>query len=279
MIELSNISFSIGQQPILNDVSCKIESGKLTALVGPNGAGKSTLIRLISRESEPLSGGINWFGQALHSIPLAELARSRAVLAQQTSMSLEFPVNEVVMMGRYPHFKQVPATADYEAVEMALEMTEMGPFDTRPYTKLSGGEQQRVQLARAFAQISTGTGPFVLILDEPLNNLDLRHQHKVLAHCQSLVAAGNLVIVVLHDLNLAAQYADDILLMKNGGVIRQGGVDQVLNEKLLSATYEYPVRVFRTDEIDHPIIFAAASTEPATFLNNLQPISSSSLSH
>ncbi len=271
MITLQNISYQVGEQWILRDISCYLSPGKLIAIVGPNGAGKSSLVRLITREVEPVSGKITWFGRPLDDIPLPELAKSRAVLAQKTHMSLDFAVREVVLMGRYPHFKHVPQPEDHSVVRVALSLTEMSSFENRSYSRLSGGEQQRVQLARAFAQIGSGEGPFVLVLDEPLNNLDLRHQHKVLAYCQEFVAQGNLVLVVLHDLTLAAQYANELLLLKDGRMLKSGSAEQVLEEQVLSAAYDYPVKVFRNPQLAHPIVFSAASTR--------KKISSSTTSH
>lgn len=247
MVELKNIHYKIGNKAILNSISFEMNVGNVVAIAGPNGAGKSTLIQLISGDLTPTEGIIKVAGRDVQTISDKEFALNRAYLTQHTAMSLDFPVEEVVMMGRYPHFKSYPSESDFEIVEKEMANSDILKFKEKSYRNLSGGEQQRVQLARTFTQLVNGKPPMLLLLDEPLNNLDLRHQHLTLEKCRDLAKKGNLVIIVMHDLNLACRYADQIALLANGNLVSVGSVSEVFTNENLSLAYDYPVHV-----IDHP---------------------------
>ncbi|MEX2437894.1 MAG: heme ABC transporter ATP-binding protein [Candidatus Babeliales bacterium] len=241
------MNWGIANKQILTAINGRLKKNTFTAILGANGAGKSTLVKLISKELNAHSGEIKWRGAPLEKYKAADLARERAVLTQKSSMNYDFPVQEVVMMGRYPHFKNHPQKGDYTAVEESLQAVQMLEFKTRNFLSLSGGEQQRVHLARVLAQLwdenKIAYSEKLLLLDEPLNNLDIKHQHEILQLSRDFAHRENVVLAVLHDVNLAAMYADEIILLKNGKIFAHGTPAEVLGEEQLSICYDMPVCV------------------------------------
>ncbi|MFB2580385.1 heme ABC transporter ATP-binding protein [Herbiconiux sp. P15] len=228
---------------ILHDVSFEASAGEVVALIGPNGAGKSTLLSVMTGDQSVTEGTVEIDGRALGRWSLKELGRRRAVLLQQNGVFFPFTVREVVEMGRAP-WQGTPRDADDErVVEESIALTGMERFRERPLPSLSGGERARASLARILAQ-ETG----ILLLDEPTAALDLRHQEDVLRIARDRARAGDCVVVVLHDLSLAAAYADRIVLIAAGQVVADGTPDAVLTAPLLSEVYELPVEVMR-----HPV--------------------------
>lgn len=182
-LQFDQLTYYIGSRAVLDQVSGGFEIGQLIALIGPNGAGKTTLLRAISGEIVPQKGTIWLNNRRLPDWDGALLAKHRAVLSQMTHLSMGFSVEEVVMMGRYPHFNGQPTPTDRQAAAAAMQETRVQPFAQREYPSLSGGEQQRVGVAKALAQVWEGRdrlAPKLLLLDEPLNNLDIEHQHGVM---------------------------------------------------------------------------------------------------
>jgi iron complex transport system ATP-binding protein len=242
MIEVKGVSFAAGRRKLVDSVSFKVEPGKLLAVIGPNGAGKSTLLKLLTRELRPAQGEILFEGKPLGDYSHLELAKRRAVLAQQNKLSLPFDVREVVMMGRYPFHKSAPEDRDYEIVEECLKKVGMSEFSERVFTTLSGGEQQRVQLAKSIAQIWESEGGY-LFLDEPTNGMDLRHQYHALSVARELARKGRGIIAVLHDLNMTLQYADEVLIMEKGKMKTRGKAGDVLTEENITSVFGVPVRL------------------------------------
>jgi len=259
MIQLKDISYRIGNRVILDNVSFTAQPGEVLAVLGANGAGKSTLLKITRGELKPAAGAVAIGGRTLGSWKQRELAQCTAVLQQQTILTLPFPVREVVMMGRYPHFKNTPAALDHTIVKSALRKAGIEKLADRNYLELSGGEQQRVHLARVFAQVWTAGAHKTryLLMDEPGNNLDISHQHHVLHMAKTFAAAGNCVIAILHDLNLALQYADRVLLLHKGAALASGTPEAVLNEENLSRAYDFPMTVHYSDSFEYPIILPA----------------------
>lgn len=255
MIRVDNISFRTGrgQRKILDDISCDILPGRVTVLLGANGAGKSTFLRILSGEQLPHTGQVWWKDRLLHDIPPAELAKRRAVLTQHTAIDLPFTVEEIVLMGRYPHFGRKPAVKDRNIVQECMREMQVGHLSGRSFPTLSGGEQQRVQMARALAQLD-GSGDRMLLLDEPTSSLDLLHQQLCLQKARQLTAQGYIVIIVLHDLNLAAQFADTILLLKHGRLLATGTSEEVLRPDLIQQAYDIGMTVFYPEGHSFPII-------------------------
>jgi len=268
MLEVRNINYNVTGKKILRDVSFVARPGKFIGILGPNGAGKSTLLKLVSRELKLQGGNMLFNGLPLTQFSVAEMARLRAVMTQSITMTSQFTVHEVVMMGRYPYFKTVPHTTDTEAVERALVNTGLKNFEHRTYVSLSGGEQQRVQFARVLAQMDQPqTKPKMLLLDEPLNNLDIKYQHQLLETAVDFARKGNVVMAVLHDINLSALYADELLLLHQGQVKIMGTPHEVINEKILEACYDFPVRVTEHPYHHSPVVYFGCPAKTNQYIN------------
>lgn len=244
MIEINHLNVSYGVRPILKDISLRVKRGEIMALLGPNGSGKSTLIRALSGVI-PATGSFCLGGRALSGLDPANRARLVAVVPQAASLPPAFTVLETVLLGRTPYLNflgQLSAN-DHEIARCALAKVDALAFAERRVGELSGGEQQRVLLARALAQSTP-----VLLLDEPTTHLDLQHQVGLLELVRRLARQENLtVLIALHDLNLAARYADSVALIVGGEIKAQGSPAEVLRPDLLSSVYQWPVQV-----IQHP---------------------------
>ena len=238
MIEILDLSFGVGGTRILAPTRLRLPAGRITALIGPNGAGKSTLSRLIARIETPPPGTVRVNGLDVAATPGGRLAREMAFLGQHTGLASRLRVRELVAFGRWPHCHGRPGPADQAAVAQALADFELEPLAHRFLDTLSGGQAQRAHLAMAAAQQT----PW-LILDEPLNNLDLAHARALMAHLARLRDAGGSVLIVLHDLNFAAAWADHVVAMKAGAVVAEGPPAQVLTGPHLSALYETEIAV------------------------------------
>ncbi|MEZ0607666.1 heme ABC transporter ATP-binding protein [Fibrella sp. WM1] len=242
MLQANHLSYKIGPRLLVNDVSFGVRSGELLAIVGPNGAGKSTLLKLCAREMNPDAGTIDVLGTSLRTYTSAQLARFRGMLHQQNPLTFPFQVGELVLMGRSPHYGAHPTAADHAIAEAALDIVGMRAFSHRIVPTLSGGEQQRVQLARVLAQVwDVPNG--LLLLDEPTTGLDLLHQHQLLDVARQMARRGYAVIAVLHDLNIAAQYADQLLMLKAGRREAYGTPREVLTEPLIERVFGLPVQL------------------------------------
>lgn len=257
MLKVQNIAYYIKSHPILQDISFEAKPGELVAILGANGAGKSTLIKILSQEHKPAKGGVWWKHQPVSKIPLKNMATERAVLTQNIHMSHDFPVKEVVLMGRYPHFKNHPQPEDWKAVENTALKTGTQPFMERAYASLSGGEKQRVQLARALVQLhdTKQQSAKLLLLDEPLNNLDIRYQHSCLKLAKEFAQQGHVVLLVIHDINLAAMYADKVLLLHQGKLEGFGAPAEILTEPNLNKCYEFSVKVENHPYHHCPVVY------------------------
>ncbi|ARJ06385.1 heme ABC transporter ATP-binding protein [Cnuibacter physcomitrellae] len=232
------VSVSIGGARILDDVDLEARPGELLALVGPNGAGKSTLLGVISGDVALGSGTVEIAGRPLGSWTLKHLARERAVLLQQTAVSFPFTVQQVVEMGRAPWAGTALEADDDDAIADAVLRTDLARHLPRTVPSLSGGERARAALARILAQRTR-----ILLLDEPTAALDIRHQEDVLRLARERADAGDAVIVVLHDLSLAAAFADRVCLLADGRVVADGPPATVFTEDLLSRVYDHPLEV------------------------------------
>ena len=246
MIRASGISVLAGRKRLLDEVDISVRPGRVTVLIGPNGAGKSTLISVLAGEKKPDDGEVLLDETPLERIASSSLARRRAVLLQDSSLDFAFTAEEVVELGRFPYSGTQAQIADAEAIAEAARLTGIGPFLSRSYQTLSGGEKQRVQFARAIAQIWRPAGEGedrYLILDEPTSALDLRHQRLTLDIARRLAEEGVGVLAAIHDLNLASTYADDALLLKGGHVIAAGGADDVLTAPTLGACFDVEIEI------------------------------------
>jgi iron complex transport system ATP-binding protein len=222
MVELSHVSYRIGDATLLNDVTVSFHRNKFNVIVGPNGAGKSTLMRIASGLTSPTSGSVKYSGEDVSSIGNEALARKRAVLSQNVSLAFALTVEEVVLIGRFPHYGATPTRADREIVSKALDEVGISERRKQAYPTLSGGEKQKVQLARVLAQIwagDTAEKQRVLFLDEPVTGLDVHYQIHILDSAKGMLGSDCTVIAVLHDLNLAFDYADSVFIIDHGSVV------------------------------------------------------------
>lgn len=235
MLHVESISYQVNGKYLLKDISFSLRDGEMVAILGANGAGKSTLMRLLSGEKAPESGRVVLDGKQLSAYSRKELSEKRAMLLQQNSISLEFTVQEVVMMGRYGQGNGATAS-DQLAVEETMEVCGLSHLAERSMLTLSGGEQQRVHLARVLAQLWNAKRA-VLLLDEPIASMDMQYQHQTLAIALALTKKGFTVVAVLHDVNLAAQYADRMIMLKGGKKWWDGTPAYVLNPQHLFTAF------------------------------------------
>jgi len=253
MIEVSHVGFEMRNKSLLRDISFNVRPGQFWAVVGANGAGKSTLIKILSAELSPTSGSVLLDGKDLKTHKLRDLAKKRAVLSQQNVISLSFSVQEIVLMGRYPFYEAEPAQKDLEIVEACLNKVGISTLKNRSYPTLSGGEQQRVQLARALAQIwEIKNG--LLLLDEPTTGMDLLHQFETFHLAKELTAKGFSIVAVVHDLNQALQYADQVLMLKDGQTYAIGTPEEVMNERVIKDVFGLPVKIVQSGDMSYPVI-------------------------
>ncbi len=239
MIEIRNVSHAIGGQTILNNVSLDIPQGGITALIGPNGAGKSTLLSFMARLQPLHSGRIAYNGKDIGSTPTAELARVLSILTQENSIISRISVRDLLMFGRYPYHQGRPTEHDQAIVENALAEFQLEAFAHRYLTELSGGQRQRAMIAMVFCQSTE-----YVLLDEPLNNLDMYYARSLMQLLQKLTREHRrTTVVVLHDINQAAAYADFVVAMKNGQVALQGHPNEVFTPQNIKTLFDMEVDV------------------------------------
>ena len=239
MIQLAGVCHTIGSAPILKGITTDLPRGKLTALIGPNGAGKSTLLRLIGRLEPLQKGSIHIDDLDLIRTPSADLARRMAVLGQQTQIASRLRLCDLVAFGRWPHHHGRPCAQDHAIVAQALETFSLTDLSQRFLDEVSGGQAQRAYLAMTFAQDTDW-----LLLDEPLNNLDMSHARALMQQLSGLVRqSGKSVVVVVHEVNYAAAWADHVVALKDGRVAATGAPSEVLTAETLSQLYDTEVEV------------------------------------
>ena len=246
MLSVENISAGYGEKPFLRDVSFQIRPGEVMALIGPNGAGKTTLIRAISGLLPLVGGRILAFGKDLASIPPPRRARFIGIVPQARRLPPGYTVRQTVLLGRTPHLGWLGkvASADLQRVEWALERTSLLEISERPVDQLSGGEQQRVLLARALAQDTP-----ILLLDEPTAHLDLHHQSQLLRLVLQMAKEQAMaVLMAVHDLNLVSSYSQGVILLVDGRIQTNGSPLEVLTEENLTRAYRTRLHV-----VSHPI--------------------------
>lgn len=241
MIAVENVTLSVEGKTLLDDVSLACSAGSLTALVGPNGAGKSTLLSIIAGDATPDRGKALLNGKDIRTLKVREMAQIRSVFPQGSVIRFGYTVEEVVAMGRA--FRDLPPDEDARAIADAMTGAEVDHMTFRDAQTLSGGEQARTTFARVMVQSTP-----VVLLDEPTAALDLRHQERVLAIAKDMARNGATVLTVLHDLNLAAAYADTIVLMADARIVAAGAPWDVLRQDLVQTVYRQNVCV-----LEHPV--------------------------
>jgi ABC-type cobalamin/Fe3+-siderophores transport system ATPase subunit len=259
MLKIENLTVSYGPRRALEAVSLEVASGEVLALIGPNGSGKSSLVRAVSGVIPVEAGGVRTDGVDLLRLPPMSRARHLAVVPQAAALPPAFSVWELVLLGRTPHLNFLGQTSarDEQIARQALERVDAFDLAGRRVGELSGGEQQRVLLARALAQATP-----ILLLDEPTSNLDLHYQVSFMETVRSLAhREGLAVLIALHDLNLAARYADRLALLVEGKIIAAGPPRQVLTPELISEAYHLPVQVVPHPFADAPLVLPGKKTD------------------
>lgn len=244
MIAFENISKSYGERKVLDNISCTIPQGKITSLIGPNGAGKSTLLSIISRLNKADQGTITLLGKKLEDYKSGELAKQLAILRQSNHLDLKLTVRDLVAFGRFPYSKGRLTKTDQEKITQAIQFSELHDLQDAYIDELSGGQRQRAFIAMIIAQDTD-----YLLLDEPLNNLDMKHSVQVMKTLRRLVdELGKTVVIVIHEINFAAQYSDQIIAMKNGRILCHDDVDTVIQAEQLYDVFGIRFEIIRQND-------------------------------
>lgn len=254
MLEARQIEVQRGTATVLSSVDLDLQAGRVTGVLGANGAGKSTLLSALCGELPVTAGEVVLNGRGLADWPDQQRAQYLAVLPQHSTLNFAFRVEEVVGMGRLPY--STGRQLDGQIIYAALAAADSEHLLGRSYLQLSGGERQRVHLARVLAQLWPGGAGQVLLLDEPTSMLDPLHQHSILQAVRAFADQGGAVLVIVHDLNLAARYCDDLMLLNKGRVFSSGSPEQVLRSEVLQQVFGLEVLVQKHPERNHPLIIA-----------------------
>jgi len=255
MLSTSSICYTAGRKDILKNVSADFLPGKFSMILGQNGSGKSSFLKIFSGETTKYSGTVLYRGKSIQSYSKNELAKVRAVMSQQPELSFPLTVDEVIMMGRYPHFEFRPTAIDITICKEVTERMRLENFLNRNYLTLSGGEKQRVHYARVLAQIWEQKNEIrYLFLDEPLNSLDIAYQHEFLELAKELKSDNTVIVAVMHDINLAAQYGDQLFFLKDGALIASGSPSTILTESLIEKTFGVKTTIINNPISGQPLI-------------------------
>lgn len=238
-MKIEHLNKNYGIKKVVTDLSVAITPQKFTAFIGPNGAGKSTLLAMIARLLKKDFGEVYLSGQGIESFKATEFAQKISILKQQNHLDLKISVRELVAFGRFPYSKGHLKKSDQEKIAWALALMNLEELADQDVAELSGGQLQRAYIALVLAQDTD-----YILLDEPLNNLDIKHATQMMKNLQQLVTDyGKTVVMVVHDLNFAASYADEVVMMKNGKLFANGPTAAVMTQESLSALYDTPIKV------------------------------------
>jgi iron complex transport system ATP-binding protein len=241
MVELEKVSFRAGDTRILDEVSCGFRQNRFNVIAGPNGAGKSTLMKIASGLLRPSSGVVKYGAAAISAFDPEALARTRAVLSQSVELAFGLSVEDVVLIGRFPHYGATPSRTDRDIVSEAIDAVGLGEKRRQAYPTLSGGEKQKVQLARVIAQLGgadDSTPGRILFLDEPVTGLDIHYQIHILDVARAMIARGCTVIAILHDLNVAFDYGDSVFILDKGRMAYETDDAATVRAELLESVFD-----------------------------------------
>lgn len=239
MMQVSKLQKKYGQKIVVDNVSFSIKSGTFTSLIGPNGAGKSTVLGMMSRLLKPTIGEVTLNGQDLFQQKDEQLAKQLSILKQANQLTMRISVEELVAFGRYPYSQGNLSEVDQAAIEQALEYLELTEMRHMYIDELSGGQRQRAFIAMVLAQDTQ-----MILLDEPLNNLDMKHAVQIMKVLRRLVdELGKTVVIVIHDINFASSYSDEIIALKNGRLIVHDTTKNVMQSHVLSQVYDMPMHI------------------------------------
>lgn len=238
-IELKNLSKSYHGQRVVNDVSLTIAKGQFTAFIGPNGAGKSTLLSMISRLTQVDTGDVLLDSQNIQQMKSTEIAKKLAILKQSNHTELRLSIEDLVAFGRFPYSQGRLKAEDQKIIDQAIAYMELEPLRHKQLSELSGGQRQRAYISMVLAQDTD-----YILLDEPLNNLDMKHSAQIMRVLKDLaVNHGKSIIMVIHDINFASVYADQIIAMKDGQLLYQGTPEQIMQENVLQHIFDFAIPI------------------------------------
>lgn len=249
-----DLQLNLGHKTILEQVSAEFHAGELTILLGPNGTGKSSLLKVLTQEL-PIKGEVFFDDKPVQQWPSRTLAKHLGVLPQSSSLVFNFTAREVVELGGIA--LDCPNDVIKHLAIRNMKLTGTEHLVDRAYPSLSGGEKQRVHLARVLTQLEQSGERKILLLDEPTAALDLSHQHQTLTLAKKLAAEGAAVLIVMHDLNLAAQYADRVMILNEGNIVADGHPWQVITERNIEQVYQCKTRVIAHPDLGYPMVISA----------------------
>ena len=256
LLEIKSIFFKIKDKVILDDISLHIKSGDMVSIIGPNGSGKTTMLKAISNEISITDGEINFINKNISDWDLNDFANKKAVLSQSNNLVFPFSVIDIVKMGRFPLKNKGNQIEENNLCKKILNIFDLDDYVNQNYITLSGGEKQRVQLARVIAQIwSDDYSKKILILDEPTSYLDIKHQHSLFQFLKELNKKGLTIIMVLHDLNHALLNSNKIAVLKDSKLISFGETKNIITEELIKKVFEIDLKLINYKGSDTPIIF------------------------
>lgn len=256
-IELQDVTFGYGDTPVFKDVNILFDKPQLVCILGPNGVGKTTLVKCINKLLKPSNGQVLIDGKSVQSMSLLDLARTMAFVLNSTSSVFSMTVAEAILMGRHPHAGWVTSDEDLDIVDRAIDIMGLQEFSDRDIRELSAGQSQRVMIARGLVQ-----EPFVLILDEPTSNLDIKYQMDVMRFLKRYAKEkGILVIMVCHDLNITAAYADRVVLMYDHGIYADGAAKEVLTEENIEHVYNVNAKVIDVGGLPYVVLIPETDLE------------------
>ncbi|WP_033829621.1 iron ABC transporter ATP-binding protein [Bacillus andreraoultii] len=239
MVDIKQVTKRYGTKEVIKDVSVNVEKGTITSFIGPNGAGKSTLLSMVSRLILKDEGEIRIDGVDITKKKSRDLAKKISILKQSNNVNLRLTVRELVSFGRFPYSQGKLTKEDWAHVNEAIEYMELQEIEDRYLDELSGGQRQRAYIAMVIAQDTE-----YILLDEPLNNLDMKHSVQIMKTLRRLVdELGKTVLLVIHDINFASVYSDHIVALKNGRIIKQGKTDEIINREVLREIYDMDMTV------------------------------------
>ncbi|MFC2947874.1 iron ABC transporter ATP-binding protein [Virgibacillus sediminis] len=244
MVNIKNVFKTYNQKKVIDDVSVEIEKGTITSFIGPNGAGKSTLISMVSRLIAKDDGAITIDGEDILQVKNNELAKKISILKQTNAINLKLTVRELVSFGRFPYSQGRLKKEDWEKVDKSINYMELGDLQDKYLDELSGGQRQRAHIAMVIAQDTE-----YILLDEPLNNLDMRHSVQIMKTLRRLVNdMGKTIVIVIHDINFASCYSDNIVALKDGKIVKQGRACDVIDKCVLKDIYDMDIDIKEIDQ-------------------------------
>lgn len=244
MVEIRNVSKQYGSKNVVENVSLNIAKGKITSFIGPNGAGKSTLLSMISRLLTKDQGEILLEGTEIGQCKSSDLAKKISILKQSNHITIRLTIRELVSFGRFPYSQGNLTKEDWKHVDDAIRYMELEDIQHKYLDQLSGGQRQRAYIAMVVAQNTE-----YILLDEPLNNLDMKHSVQIMKVLRRLVdEMGKTVVIVIHDINFASCYSDYIVALKDGKVVKEGTTDEIISTKTLKDVYDMDIQIEDIDE-------------------------------